>query len=105
MLLTKIAVGMAVVYVIWLLWKRLKRGRNSPPLIGAWLPYIGCGAQYNNKGPAFLLECQKNYGDVFTLYMGGMDFTFVLDDNTFADKYEASFLFSLIAFTCWCLRF
>jgi len=65
------------IYVIWYL-RRWFSHRNGPPVIGSFIPFLGCAIPFRREGPEFLKRIRKQYGDIVTLYMGGKDFTLVM---------------------------
>jgi hypothetical protein len=48
-------------------------------LIQGWIPWFGVGLSYEFDPAKFLISCKQKYGDVFTLYMGGIRVHFVSD--------------------------
>ena len=48
------------------------RRPEEPPLIQGWIPWLGVALSYELDPAKFLLSCQRKYGNVFTLYMGGI---------------------------------
>src|SRR5947207_15306549 len=49
-----------------------RRRPDEPPLIQGWIPWLGVALSYEFDPANFLLSCQRQYGNVFTLYMGGI---------------------------------
>jgi hypothetical protein len=49
----------------------VKQHPNGPPFLKGYLPYLGTAIPYLRNPEQFLRECQKKYGGIFTLYMGG----------------------------------
>ncbi|KAL9644974.1 hypothetical protein ABK040_004467 [Willaertia magna] len=60
-----------------------KRYRNSPPIIGRFIPFIGVAKQFGTEPITLLEESKKKYGDVFTLNVAGKCFTFFTDKELF----------------------
>ncbi|GAB1287399.1 Cytochrome P450 7B1 [Apodemus speciosus] len=52
---------------------------HEPPLIKGWLPYLGMGLKFWKDPLTFLKTLQRQYGDTFTVLIGGKYITFVLD--------------------------
>uniref|UniRef100_A0A8C0E0M9 Cytochrome P450 family 7 subfamily B member 1 n=1 Tax=Balaenoptera musculus TaxID=9771 RepID=A0A8C0E0M9_BALMU len=52
---------------------------GEPPLINGWLPYFGEALKLQKDPLGFMTTLQKQYGDVFTLFLGGNYITFILD--------------------------
>ncbi|KAJ8797056.1 hypothetical protein J1605_001866 [Eschrichtius robustus] len=55
------------------------RRPGEPPLIKGWLPYFGEALKLQKDPLGFMTTLQKQYGDVFTLFLGGNYITFILD--------------------------
>ncbi|KAB0360324.1 hypothetical protein FD754_004480 [Muntiacus muntjak] len=53
--------------------------RGEPPLIKGWLPYFGQALKLQKDPLGFMTSLQKQYGDIFTLLLGGKYITFILD--------------------------
>jgi hypothetical protein len=49
----------------------VRRHSNGPPFIKGSIPFLGVAVSYLKNPPSFLRKCQLQYGDIFTLYMGG----------------------------------
>ena len=45
---------------------------EEPPLIQGWIPWPGVALSYEFDPGKFLFACQRKYGNIFTLYMGGI---------------------------------
>ncbi|XP_044522037.1 cytochrome P450 7B1, partial [Gracilinanus agilis] len=58
---------------------RKKRKPGEPPLINGWIPFFGVAFKMKMDPLKKIKEYQKKYGDLFTLYISGKYFTFVLD--------------------------
>lgn len=58
------------------------RNENAPPLVKSRLPFLGAALSFLSDTERFLLDCKKQYGDIFTLYMGGKRFHVVCDINS-----------------------
>src|SRR5947207_56718 len=56
-----------------------RRRPDEPPLIQGWIRWLGVALSYEFDPANFLLSCQRKYGNVFTLYMGGIRAHFVSD--------------------------
>ncbi|KAI8905410.1 cytochrome P450 [Gorgonomyces haynaldii] len=74
-----------------LLWRWISaqylRRKNEPPLISG-LPLIGMGIEYQKGGWALLKKSQQQYGDIFTFYMAGKRFHYVMDPITFSEYFK-----------------
>jgi hypothetical protein len=75
-----IVVTLITIYGIWLL-RRFISHRHGPPVVGSFIPFLGCALSFRKEGPEFLKRIRKQYGDIVTLYMGGKDFTLVMGKN------------------------
>jgi len=49
----------------------VNRYPGGPPFLKGSLPFLGVALQFLKSPENFLRTCQKEYGDIFTLYMGG----------------------------------
>ena len=63
--------------------------KHGLAVVGRWLPYIGCGIQFQKRGGYFLKDIQKRYGNLFVLYMGGKFITVVLDPAVLRQYYKS----------------
>ncbi|XP_038957722.1 25-hydroxycholesterol 7-alpha-hydroxylase isoform X2 [Rattus norvegicus] len=70
--------------VLFLLTRRTRRP-CEPPLIKGWIPYLGMALKFWKDPLAFLQTLQRQYGDTFTVLLGGKYITFVL--NPFQYQY------------------
>ena len=52
---------------------------GAPPLVKSWIPFIGTAIPFLANPEKFILQCKARYGDIFTLYMGGMRLHVVSD--------------------------
>ncbi|XP_021111738.1 25-hydroxycholesterol 7-alpha-hydroxylase isoform X2 [Heterocephalus glaber] len=52
---------------------------GEPPLIKGWLPYFGMTMKFQKDPLGFIRTLQKQYGDIFTVLLGGKYITFILD--------------------------
>lgn len=66
------------------------RSENAPHLVHGMLPFVGCFAEFFEDPYGFLLKQQKKYGDVFTVKMGGIENTFVLDHRFLSQFFRAT---------------
>lgn len=55
------------------------RRRGEPPLLRGWLPFLGVALAFGRDAMAYLARARVQYGDIFTLFVGGRRMTFVLD--------------------------
>lgn len=59
------------------------RGVGEPPLVrGA--PLLGSALPFGRDAPAFLADCRRRHGDIFTITVAGQRMTFVLDPHSHA---------------------
>jgi len=73
---------------------------NGPPMVRGSLPFLGVALSFLHDPEQFLLKCQKRYGDIFTLYMGGKRLHVVCDSvNGIPSVYRnfKTFPFSVLA--------
>ena len=49
----------------------ITNGPNEPPLVRGFLPFLGVAPSFLSNPEPFLLDCQKRYGDIFTIYVAG----------------------------------
>jgi cytochrome P450 len=75
-------------YLLYVLRGLLLRGKN-PPIIGYYLPIVGCTLQFLKDPIAFLHSVRKQHGNIFTLYIGGVNITLCTDTCT--DKHTKLF--------------
>lgn len=66
------------------------RSENAPHLVHGVLPFVGCFAEFFEDPYGFLLKQQKKYGNVFTVKMGGVKNTFVLDNRFIPQFFRAT---------------
>lgn len=66
---------------LWVFLYSAKRTKDSPPLISGWIPWLGCSIPFYTNPTEFILDCKKKYGNIFTLYIGGRYFTYIMDPN------------------------
>ncbi|MFO0626924.1 MAG: cytochrome P450 [Polyangiales bacterium] len=60
-----------------------RRRAGEPPLVrGA--PLLGSALPFGRDAPAFLADCRRRHGDIFTLVVAGQRMTFVLDPHSHA---------------------
>lgn len=77
--------SLALFVAVYLLLLRVVNGKWSarkptdPPLISGWIPYLGVALDFGARGDAFLAECAREYGPVFTLVLAGRRLTYVAD--------------------------
>ncbi|XP_026983807.1 cytochrome P450 7B1 isoform X1 [Sagmatias obliquidens] len=69
----------ALLLLVLYLHARRTRRPGEPPLIKGWLPYFGEALKLQKDPLGFMTTLQKQYGDVFTLFLGGNYITFILD--------------------------
>uniref|UniRef100_A0A8C4QPW9 Uncharacterized protein n=1 Tax=Eptatretus burgeri TaxID=7764 RepID=A0A8C4QPW9_EPTBU len=67
--------------IVWLLsrWRTRSRNPGEPPLVSGWLPYFGVSREFATKRLAFLQECKRHHGNVFTCLLSGQYITFITD--------------------------
>lgn len=58
------------------------REGEAPVVRGA--PWLGSALDFGRDAPAFLADCRRRHGDVFTLTVAGQRMTFVLDPHSHA---------------------
>ncbi len=61
---------------------RLVNGRRrdgEPPLVRGHLPFLGAALPFRRDAAAFLQQCRREHGDVFTVFVAGRRMTFVCD--------------------------
>jgi len=46
-------------------------GPNEPPLIKGYIPFLGVALSFATNPEPFLLDAQRRYGDIFTIYVAG----------------------------------
>ncbi|XP_057590887.1 cytochrome P450 7B1 [Hippopotamus amphibius kiboko] len=73
----------ALLLLVLCLRARRTRRPGEPPLIKGWLPYFGVALKLQKDPVRFMTSLQKQYGDVFTLLLGGNYITFILDPFQF----------------------
>ncbi|XP_032326104.1 cytochrome P450 7B1 [Camelus ferus] len=80
-LLSGPGLGLAAALLLLVLCLRARRTRRpgEPPLIKGWLPYFGEALKLAKDPIGFMATLQKQYGDTFTLLLGGKYITFILD--------------------------
>lgn len=54
-------------------------GPNEPPLVKGIIPFIGVAPSFLTNPEPFLLDCQKRYGDIFTIYVAGRRMHIIAD--------------------------
>ncbi|CAI9155280.1 unnamed protein product [Rangifer tarandus platyrhynchus] len=74
-----LALAAALLLMVLCLRARRTRRRGEPPLIKGWLPYFGQALKLQKDPLGFMTSLQKQYGDIFTLLLGGKYITFILD--------------------------
>jgi hypothetical protein len=55
----------------------------EPPLVRG-VPILGSALAFGRDAPAFLTDCRRRHGDVFTITVAGQRMTFVLDPHSHA---------------------
>nr|QIM40860.1 lanosterol 14 alpha-demethylase A [Calonectria henricotiae] len=55
--------------------QKILRKPSDPPIVFHWLPFIGNAVSYGLDPYSFFLQCQKQYGDVFTFVLFGRNIT------------------------------
>ncbi|KAI8905409.1 cytochrome P450 [Gorgonomyces haynaldii] len=89
--LAQVLITLFVLVGSHLLWRWISaqylRRKNEPPLISG-LPLIGMGIEYQKGGWALLKKSQQQYGDIFTFYMAGKRFHYVMDPITFSEYFK-----------------
>ncbi|XP_020020958.2 cytochrome P450 7B1 isoform X2 [Castor canadensis] len=80
-LLSLPGLALAAALLLFALCLRSRRTRQpgEPPLIKGWLPYLGVALEFQKDPLGFMKTLQKQYGDIFTLQLGGKYITFFLD--------------------------
>lgn len=80
----QIAIGLCCLGLSLLL-LRPPNNPNLPPLVAYTLPFVGSAVPFGVQPIKFLQDCQKTYGDCFTILMMGRKMTFCLgaDGNHF----------------------
>ncbi|XP_006150494.1 25-hydroxycholesterol 7-alpha-hydroxylase [Tupaia chinensis] len=58
---------------------RRTRRPGEPPLVNGWLPYLGVSLKFRKDPLGFIRTLQKQHGDIFTILLGGMYSTLILD--------------------------
>ncbi|XP_043735029.1 cytochrome P450 7B1 isoform X5 [Cervus elaphus] len=74
-----LALAAALLLLVLCLSAQRTRRRGEPPLIKGWLPYFGQALKLQKDPLGFMTSIQKQYGDIFTLLLGGKYITFILD--------------------------
>ncbi|KAG5204883.1 hypothetical protein MJG53_009479 [Ovis ammon polii x Ovis aries] len=74
-----LALAAGLLLLVLCLSARRTRRRGEPPLIKGWLPYFGQALKLQKDPLGFMTTLQKQYGDIFTLLLGGKYITFILD--------------------------
>uniref|UniRef100_A0A4W2I874 25/26-hydroxycholesterol 7alpha-hydroxylase n=1 Tax=Bos indicus x Bos taurus TaxID=30522 RepID=A0A4W2I874_BOBOX len=74
-----LALAAALLLLVLCLNARRTRRPGEPPLIKGWLPYFGQALKLQKDPLGFMTSLQKQYGDIFTLLLGGKYITFILD--------------------------
>ncbi|XP_077022995.1 cytochrome P450 7B1 [Tamandua tetradactyla] len=74
-----LALAAALLLLALCLSARRTRRPGEPPLIKGWLPYFGVVLQFRKDPLGLIRTLQKQYGDVFTVLLGGKYITFLLD--------------------------
>jgi hypothetical protein len=54
-------------------------GPNEPPLVRGIIPFLGVAPSFLRNPEPFLLDCQKRYGDIFTIYIAGRRMHIIAD--------------------------
>lgn len=57
------------------------RAKDAPPLVSGRLPFVGCFYDFWRDPLEFLAAQRKIHGDVFSLKMGGLEYTMVLEPS------------------------
>mmetsp|Transcript_20033 Transcript_20033/g.30000 ORF Transcript_20033/g.30000 Transcript_20033/m.30000 type:complete len:508 (+) Transcript_20033:112-1635(+) len=79
-LLATIAIALLGLYVLWFFFTNRTR-KGEPPMVTAYIPYMGSAFQYGTNPLKFLQKARKKYGDTFTLLLAGKRITFFLNPN------------------------
>ncbi|CAH1784449.1 unnamed protein product [Owenia fusiformis] len=81
-----------VTLVLYLCMRFFVRHRKpgEPPLVPYKVPFLGSGLEFNKDAYKFLSDCQKEYGDVFTIYLAGKYYTFILNPRNYGVCFKQS---------------
>ncbi|XP_012999516.1 cytochrome P450 7B1 isoform X1 [Cavia porcellus] len=74
-----LALAAALLLLFLCLRARRSRRPGEPPLIKGWLPYFGMTMKFQKDPLGLIRTLQKQYGDIFTILLGGKYITFILD--------------------------
>jgi cholesterol 7alpha-monooxygenase len=65
-------VGLAGIWVVLNVVRIIsQRARSRPPLVGGWIPFLGCALQFGPHPMEFLKQTKQKHGDLFTLTVAG----------------------------------
>ncbi|EDV24625.1 uncharacterized protein TRIADDRAFT_24848 [Trichoplax adhaerens] len=81
-------IALAFFTLLFLYFMPRKKNRQ-PPVIGGYIPLIGCAIQFGRDPIQFIRQCRDKYGKIFTLSLPGQRLTFLLDANDY-DKYYST---------------
>ncbi|XP_004680087.1 PREDICTED: 25-hydroxycholesterol 7-alpha-hydroxylase [Condylura cristata] len=70
--------------MFFLNYREFEERPGEPPLIKGWLPYLGRSLELRKDPTGFLKSLQMQYGDTFTLLLGGKYITFMSDPSYFS---------------------
>lgn len=68
---------------LYLLGMFRRRRPSEPPLDKGYIPWLGYALDFRDNSAEFLKRMQEKHGDIFTVYIGGHYFTFLMDPLSF----------------------
>jgi hypothetical protein len=77
-----ILLSLPLLYVIYTIVIHLGYPKSNP-LVWSWVPHLRSAARFGADPNSFLLQCKQQYGDVFTVNLGGKKMTFVTNPECF----------------------
>ncbi|KAI6046594.1 cytochrome P450 [Pisolithus marmoratus] len=67
-----------------------KRAASFPPRVPSVLPWLGTALSYTSSPDEFLARCQKQYGNVFRMLLGGREVVVVSSASAISSIYAAN---------------
>lgn len=81
MILLTIGICIFFVFVTWVYMYTPIQKVGAPPLVPSYIPWFGNSFEFYKNPVQFIVECQKKYGNIFTIYIGGIYFTYIMDPD------------------------
>jgi len=94
-----VLLSLPLLFVLSTLFAHLGGNRRGNPLVWSWVPHMRSALAFGQDPNSFLRWCQRKYGSVFTVNLGGRKMTFVTDPRSYPmiTKARDGLSFSVVA--------